>query len=84
MTASERESIKAALRAAGTIAGAARALGVERRRLSEKVNADPDLRAEIPSKKTPSVADRPSVTIKGHEATIVTEAAPTLGEIEDV
>lgn len=82
-----REEIKAALTEAGTIAGAARILGVARQSVQGRM--DDELRALLkrPAKKTeasPVKAERPSLNVAGDSATIITPAAPELGEIGDL
>jgi hypothetical protein len=74
----DREQVAAALREGGSIAAAARALDCERRRLSEYVNADPELKA---LRWSPVHQDTSTATVKGDDAEIVVEGS-RLGDHE--
>lgn len=73
----DRTAVAEALREAGSIAAAARLLGEDRRRLSEFVNADPDLRALRWSPSERSGA----VTVKGDDADLEVET-DNLGDLD--
>jgi hypothetical protein len=74
----DREAVATALREAGSIAASARLLGVDRRRLSEYVNSDAELKA---LRWSPAIRAADSVHLEGDDADITVEAEK-LGDFE--
>ncbi len=72
----DRDSVSEALREAGTIAAASRLLGCDRRRLSEFVNADPEL---VALRAAPAERAAGSATVREDTAE-VTVAGSALGD----
>lgn len=78
MTTFDRDKVAAALRAKGTIAAAAREMKVDRRRLSEYVNRDEDLRALRAGPK-----ERDTFEVQDDEA-VVSTSAESLDGLESI
>lgn len=79
----DRAAVEAALREHRTIAAAARALGMKRRALSERVNADPELRKAADEAKPPPRLPG-GVEHTGNGRAKLTHTAKHLGQIEDL
>jgi hypothetical protein len=76
----DRAAVARALREAGSIAAAARLLGVERRRLSEFVNADTELLA---LRWSPPQGGADALNVRGDDADMTLEDAD-LGDLEGI
>lgn len=70
MAAFDREKVANALREHGSIAAAARSIGCDRRRLSEFVNADPDLKA---LRWSPTSKGGDTAVVKGDDVEVTTD-----------
>ena len=81
MAAFDRGAVADALRQEGSIAAAARLLGCDRRRLSEYVNSDPDLKSLRWEPRSPR--DSETVHVKGDDADVTVDT-PDLGDLEGI
>lgn len=79
MAAFDRQQVANALREHGSIAAAARAIGCDRRRLSEFVNGDQELKA---LRWTPTSKGGDSATLKGDDVEVTTDGTKPPGDHE--